>query len=157
MKKLFVFLFMLLPAATLACSDDILYDGTGPMADNDRPVGLEGLPAGAREFIATHFGDLKITLATIDREFMDTSYDVIFSDGTHIEFDSRGQWNDIECRGRAVPDGVMLPAIVAFLREHHPDARVRDIERDRRGYEVNLDNRLELSFDLRGNLRGYDD
>ncbi len=143
MKKLFVILFAMLPAAVLA--------------DDDRPIGFEKLPTAAQKFIRDHFADVKITLATIDREFLDTTYDVIFTDGTHIEFDSRGEWKEIECRRTFVPTGVLLPGIASFIGEQYPGARVRDIERDKWGYELNLDNSAELYFDPRGNFRGYDD
>ena len=125
--------------------------------DGDKPVGFEELPVAAQKFIRTHFPDAKITLATVDREFMDTTYDVIFTDGTQIEFDSGGQWKEIECRISFVPESVLPPVITAFIRERYPDAHVRDVERDKRGYEVNLDNRAELYFDLKGNFMGYDD
>ena len=127
------------------------------VSDDDKPIDFKDLPATAQKFIRTHFPEAKITLATVDREFMDTSYDVIFTDGTQIEFDSSGEWKEIDCRRTFVPESVLLPGIAAFIREHFPEARVRDIERDRRGFELNLDNRRELSFDLRGNFRGYDD
>jgi hypothetical protein len=143
MKKLFVTLLALSPLVA--------------SADNDRPVSFDRLPDAAQRLIREHFTDAKVTLATIDREFMDTTYDVIFTDGTTIEFNSRGEWREIDCRKGGVPDAVMPPAIVSYVRENFPEARVRDIERDRHGFEVNLDNRTELYFDSRGNFRGYDD
>jgi hypothetical protein len=147
MKKLFVFLFAILPAAAMADYD----------YDYDRPVKPENLPAAARQFIRTHFPDAKITLATIDREFLETTYDVIFSDGMQIEFNSKGEWKDIDCRRSFVPKSVLPAAIASFLGENFPDARVRDIDRDRHGYELTLDNRVELGFDRHGRFRGYDD
>lgn len=143
MKKLFVVLIALLPLTALA--------------DNDRPVDFKQLPAAAQKFISTHFADSKMTLATVDRELLDTTWDVIFTDGVRIEFDSRGQWKEIECRKTFVPTKILLPRIASFIAEQYPDARVRDIERDRHGFELNLDNGAELYFDRKGNFRGYDD
>ncbi len=133
-----------------------LLPATMAFADFDKPVSFEQLPATAKQFIKTHFPEAKITLATVDRGLF-TTWDVIFRDGTQIEFDSRGQWKEIDCRGSFVPESVLHPRIVSFLREHYPDARVRDVERDSRRVEVNLNNRLELTFDSQGNLREYDD
>jgi hypothetical protein len=144
MKKLFVLLFALVPVAAMADNDD-------------RPVDPEQLPARARQFIAAHFADVKITLATVDRELLDTTWDVIFTDGTRIEFDSRGDWKDIECRKSFVPEGVLLPRVAAHIRENFPDAGVRSVERGRHGWEVNLDNRMELRFGKQGEFLGYDD
>ncbi len=125
--------------------------------DDDRPVRFEDLPAAAQKLIGDHFPGVKVTLATIDREFLNTTWDVILADGTRIEFDSRGEWTEIECRTGGIPTGILPPAIAAFLSERHPGARVREIDRDRDGYELNLDNHRELTFDPRGNFRRYDD
>jgi hypothetical protein len=145
MRKKLIILFAALTPATAA------------MADYDKPIRFEDLPAEAREFIRAHFPEAKVTLSTVDREFMDTTYDIIFTDGTQIEFDSRGRWKEIDCRESFVPNEVMLPGIVSFIGENYPEARVRDIERGRRGFEVNLSNRAELYFDSKGNFAGYDD
>ncbi len=125
--------------------------------DGDRPVIFEELPATAQKLIGDYFPDVKVTLATVDREFLDTTWDVILADGTRIEFDTRGEWKEIECRVGFVPEGILPPRIASFLAEHHPGARVKEIDRDREGYELNLDNRRELTFDSRGNFRRYDD
>jgi hypothetical protein len=146
MKKIYLVIALALAASpALAAQED------------DRPVSFDKLPDAAQRLIRDHFPDAQVTLATIDREFMDTSYDVIFTDGTKIEFNSRGEWLEIETRRGFVPEGVLLPGIVSYVKENFPDARVRDIERDRYGFEVNLDNRRELYFDLQGNFRRYDD
>ncbi len=127
------------------------------MADGDRPVKFEELPEAAQRLIAGHFPDVKVTLATVDREFLDTSWDVILADGTRIEFDSRGEWKEIECRAGFVPEGILPSAIAAYIADRYPGARVKEIERDREGYELNLDNRRELNFDPRGRFRRDDD
>jgi hypothetical protein len=142
-KKLLVLLLALLPATMV-------------LADNDKPVGFEGLPAAAKQFIETHFPEAKITLATVERGLWPT-YDVIFTDGTKIEFTHSGEWTEIDCRHSFVPESVLPAGIAAFIREHHPDVKVQDVERDRLGYELNLTNRLEISFWANGKLRGYDD
>jgi hypothetical protein len=141
-KKLFILFAALVPA-------------TAAMADEDRPVRLEQLPAAAQKFIATHFAEAKVMLATVDRGLF-TTWDVIFGDGTQIEFDSRGEWLEIDTRKGFVPEGALPAAIASYLRREYPEARVRSMERDGRFIEVNLDNRFELTFDANGNLREVD-
>ncbi len=143
MKRVLITILLLLPVTA--------------MADEDRPVKFEELPAAAQKLIGIHFPDVKVTLATVDREFLDTTWDVILADGTRIEFNSRGEWTEIECRAGFVPGGILPPPIAAFLAERYPGARVKEIERDREGYELNLDNRRELTFDPRGRFRRHDD
>lgn len=143
MKKLIVLLLALLPATMV-------------MADNNKPVTFEQLPAAAKQFIKTHFPEAKITLATVERSLLPT-YDVIFTDGTKLEFSTSGEWKEIDCKYSQVPEAALPAEIVAYLKAHHPGVTVRDIERDRFGYELNLSNRLEISFWANGKIRGYDD
>lgn len=143
MKKLFVLLLALVSATIVS-------------ADNDRPIGFEELPAAARQFIKTHFPESRVAFATVERGLW-PSYDVIFDDGMQIEFSSTGEWTEIDCKYSHIPESVIPVPILSFLKQRHPEARVRDIERNRVGYELNLDNRLELNFWANGQLRGYDD
>lgn len=146
MKKLMVLVLALIPA-TMAFAG----------IDNDKPVAFNDLPTAAKQFIERFFPDARVSLATVDKELFSTTYDVIFTDGTKIEFDSDGRWSDIDCKHSFVPKAALPARIAAYLTEHHPDANVREIDRDRWGYELQLDNHFEISFDSRGNLRGYDD
>ena len=43
------------------------------------------------------------------------------------------------------------------MKEHYPDSYICKVERDRKGYEVKLNNRLELTFDPRFRLIEMDD
>ncbi len=144
MKKLFVLLCAISVSLPL-------------MADNDRPIEIDRLPAPAKEFIRQHFSDAKVALVTEDRELFDTSYKVFFAGGCKIEFDRGGQWKDIDCKHARVPDGAIPEAIRSYITANHPERYVTEIDRDRRDYEVKLDNRLELIFDLRFRLIGIDD
>lgn len=146
MKKLLVFIMALMPA-TMAMA----------MTDNDRPIGFEELPAKAKQFIAEHFPDAKVALATVESPNWSPTYEVIFTDGMKMEFIASGEWKEIDCKYSKVPEGVIPAKIREFLKTHHVDNFVRDIERSKRKYELKLDNGLELRFDINGEFRGYDD
>ena len=47
--------------------------------------------------------------------------------------------------------------ILTFVRKHYPDSHICKVERDRKGYEVKLDNRLELTFGAKFRLIEVDD
>lgn len=143
MKRLIVLVLAFLPATMV-------------FADNDKPVRFEELPSAAKQFIRTHFPETKITLATVERGLWPT-YDVIFTDGTKIEFSNSGEWREIDCKYSHIPESALPTPIAVFLNEYHPGVGLRDIERNKVGYELNLENGLELSFWANGTLRGYDD
>ncbi len=144
MKKLII-MFMALMPATIA------------LASDDKPITWNELPETAKTFIKQNFPDAKVALATVESQNWNPTYDVIFTDGTKLEFIASGQWKDIDCKYSRVPDGVIPEKIRAFLAQHHPDNYVKEIERSRNKYEVKLDNSLEANFDVNGEFRGYDD
>lgn len=124
-------------------------------ADN-KPVDVTELPARARGFIEQHFAGQKIMFATVDREFLDdTTWEVVFADGSNVDFDRRGDWKDIDVRA-GVPTEIVPEAIRNHIAANFPDRTVRGISRDRRDWEVELDRGLELTFDTKFRLRELD-
>ena len=55
------------------------------------------------------------------------------------------------------PDNTVPVLIKKHVAEKHPKQKIVKIERDRRGYEIKLDNGFELKFDTKFKLTGYDD
>ena len=144
MRKLIIMLMALMPATIALASDD-------------KPIDYKELPAAARTFIEKNFPNAKVALATVESPNWNPSYDVIFTDGMKMEFIASGEWKEVNCKYSRVPDSVVPTTILAFIKQHHPDSYVKEIERSKKKYEVKLDNRLELRFDISGQFRGYDD
>lgn len=146
MKKFVLMLAAMTTAAiTVACADD------------GCPIDYEKLPAAAREFVAKHFPDAKVALAMAENSRLNRTYEVIFIDGNRIEFNSSGEWKEIDFEYSRVPDSVIPEAMLDFIRQRHPDNFAKEINRDRRKYEIKLDNGIELRFTPDGQFRGYDD
>ena len=61
----------------------------------DRPIEFGELPAAAQNFIKTDFQDLTLSFVTKDTELLDTTYEVNFTNGLKIEFNSKGEWREI--------------------------------------------------------------
>lgn len=115
-------------------------------ADNDRVISKELLPANAQGFIDAHFPGSKISYAKEERDFFERSYEVVFADGSKVEFSRNGEWQDVDCRYSEVPAAILPAQIAKYVSDHYPDAKVLRIERDANDYEVKLSNRLELKF-----------
>lgn len=123
---------------------------------DDRPVTFEQLPEKAQQFIKQHFGDRKISYAKQDTDWFDGDYEVRFVDGDKVAFRRNGDWEEVECKGTQVPAAIVPQAISGYVAKQHPDERIIEIERDARGYEIKLSNRIEIKFDKKGNLFRYD-
>ncbi|MDM8155687.1 PepSY-like domain-containing protein [Bacteroides gallinaceum] len=126
------------------------------MADNDKPITFEQLPATAQTFIKQNFPNAKVAFVKMEKEFLDASYDVVFINGDKVEFDKKGSWKDITCRQMTVPQAAVPVKIQEFVKSNYPDAKVIKIEKDRYEYEVKLSNFWELTFDTSFNLIDMD-
>ncbi|MDE7376956.1 MAG: PepSY-like domain-containing protein [Muribaculaceae bacterium] len=146
MKKLFR-LFPLLFVAVLAlgatsCSDD-----------KDEPVSSAELPAKAQEFVSTYFPTATITLTTKDKD----EYEVFLSEGTRIDFNKAGEWQDVDAApGKVVPSGFYPAAIDENVAEVAADAGINEISKESYGYEVELLSGLEMKFDQNGAFISFD-
>lgn len=130
----------------------MLAAGAPASADNRRHIAFDELPAAAQQFVRSHFANERILRVQVERRMIDRDYDVHLADGTSIEFDKSGTWEGIYTKYGKIPASVLPDAIRAYLREHYPDQPLRLVERDRRGYEVELGNGIELEFSPAGRL-----
>lgn len=145
MKKLtFTLVYLFIMCATIAC------------ADNEKPIQTNQLPAAAQQFIKQHFANRTVALAKMETELMSKSYEVIFSDGDHIDFDGKGNWEEVDCKFSSVPDAIIPTPITKYVKDNYPDVTIKKIEKDHREYDVKLSNRMELTFDLKFNLIDID-
>ena len=127
------------------------------MADNDRVINKSQLPAPAQQFLNEHFAGVDLTYAKEERDIFKHSFEVRLADGTKIEFTSKGEWDEVECRFGEVPAAIVPQAIKEYIYKNYAGAKVLYIERDRNDYEVKLSNRLELKFDKDFNIYDIDD
>ncbi|MBQ5731112.1 MAG: PepSY-like domain-containing protein [Bacteroidaceae bacterium] len=130
---------------------------TTAKADNDRVISKEKLPANTLQFISTHFAGLKISYVKEERDLFEKNYQVVFTDGTKLEFQRNGEWKEIDCRYSQVPAAIIPEAIKKYVSEHYPNEKFLQIDHDRNDYEVKLSNRLELTFDKKFNIIDIDD
>ena len=139
--------FLTIPA-TLAISVMVAFTAC---AGNDRPAQLTDLPNAAQVFVKKHFTAEKPVLVTIDKEVTGNTYEVSFSSGNSVDFDRRGEWKEVECRPE-VPAAIVPAQILKLVQNNYPEAKIIKIDRDKRGYEVELSTRIELKFDKNCNL-----
>ena len=125
-------------------------------ADNDRPISVSELPEKAQQFIRQHFPNEKV-FAKMERELFDTTYEVIFTSSSKVEFLKNGDWKEVDCKYSTVPAAIIPQQIAQYVSQYYPDTSVVQIDRDKRDYEVKLTNGLELTFDLKFNLIDIDD
>jgi len=116
------------------------------------------LPTEARELIKSHFAEASISYLKVDKNlFRVEGYDVRLTDGTELDFNSKGQWTEIEAEKNAVPASLIPDVIKKYMKQNYNGQRVKKIKHNRRGYELKLSNGLEVEFDNMGNFLRLDD
>lgn len=126
-------------------------------AGNDRIITVGELPAASQQFISTCFKEVEVSYAKVDEEWFDKEYKVVFVDGSKVEFVRSGAWKEVDCKYGEVPAGVVPAPIRDCVATRFSDRRIVSIERDRRSYDVKLDNGLDLEFDSDFRLIDIDD
>lgn len=115
-------------------------------AGNDKPINVNELPAKAQTLLTKHFKGQKVMLATIESGVISRSYDVVLRNGTKLEFDKKGNLTEIDCKQGIVPSQLIPQPIKTYLKENYRGETVRKIEWNKKEYEVELTNGIDLTF-----------
>ncbi len=112
----------------------------------------ENLPKAATELIQKHWPSCAIDLAFVEGR----EYEALLTDGTIIEFDTKGVWKEMKCT-EGLPVTLVPVFITRYIVNRYPKQKIIDCEKMRGGYEIALSNGLEIQFDLNGNVTHVDD
>lgn len=112
----------------------------------DRVITVSQLPAQAQTLIKEHFAASQVALVQKEKDGLKVSYDVVTADGFKLEFDKNGEWTDISCKPQAVPAKLIPTAISSYVSQQFGNAMIVKIERNSRGYEIELSTGLEVKF-----------
>ncbi len=116
------------------------------------------LPRAAQKFIEDNFSNSSIDYIKMDKETFSTDYKVKFTNGVEIEFDSKGEWMEVDGNKTNIPTGFIQKSILTYVKAKFPNAQIIKIEKSRFGkQEVKLSNGLELEFNSKGEFKRIDD
>ena len=124
---------------------------------NDKVISKNQLPAQAQSFLNENFAGSGISSAKLETDFFERSYEVMLSDGTKLEFTNKGNWKEVDCRYSEVPEAIIPAPVKKYISDNYEGSKVLKIERDSRGYDVKLSNRLELKFNKDFEIVDIDD
>ena len=115
------------------------------------------LPTKARELISQNFTSA-ISLVEEEKNFGKvTEYEVNLTDGSEITFNHSGEWTSVDTPNNIpVPAGLVPTAIAKYVAQKHQGALIVGIEKEKKGFEVELSNGVDISFDKAGNFLSYD-
>ena len=151
MKKiLFTFSMIALAIFATSCSSD---------DDNDdKTIPYNNLPATAQTFSQTYFADATVRQVEKDND----SYNLYYTNGFEIDFYTNGEWKSIESSYQQFPASLLtlspIDIINADVTKRYSGLYIIEIEKDtkKNGFEVKLNNNVELIYEWDGTYRGVD-
>lgn len=155
-KIIAIALFAILGLGFTACSSD---DGN---TVNTEQVTLEQLPTQTQAFIARTFPNATVLRAnkTNKPNYYGSYYALVLTNNISIDFDQAGNWTEIETEDHtAIPADFLtqeVPLIQAYVAEQYNGNYIIEIDRNHQGYEVTLNNELELIFNVNQQFVGID-
>ena len=114
------------------------------------------LPANAQTFLKTHFSAQEPSYILEDKELVSKEYTVQFVNKTEIEFDGKGNWKEIDGKNSAIPTTIIPKKITSYVKANFAKNKITKIERGTFGYEIKLNNNLELKFNSKGDFKKID-
>ena len=151
MKTLTTTLFAIIATATLA------FAASSYSTTDDKPISYDELPAGAKNFITTYFANEQVSHVILDRDVISTDYNVTLLSGTKLEFNSRGEWKEVDTHKGIVPNALVPQAIAEYVTKNYPNREITEIKRNHTYTEVTLKGGLELTFNRDYKLVDVDD
>jgi hypothetical protein len=128
------------------------------VAQAQKVLQVNQLPQPAQAFIQKHFDAKNVAHVIEDDEFFSSKeYKVALANGTEIEFDSKGNWTEIDADREPLPQAIIPNSIRQYISKSFPNNEVVQISRSSRKYEVELSSGIDLEFDGKGNFKRIDD
>ncbi|MEG2514694.1 MAG: PepSY-like domain-containing protein [Bacteroidaceae bacterium] len=144
-KKAVMFMLAMLTLQVVMAGDVITKD-------------INQLPVTARTFISKYFPKVTVSYIKVDKDmFKSKTYDATLSNSTEIEFNGKGEWTEVDCKKKAIPQALIPVEIAKYIQTNYADQKVVKIERDRKGCTVGLANGLDVQFDPYGGFLKLED
>lgn len=109
------------------------------------------------QFVTQHFPNATVQMVMPDED----DIDVVLNDYTKIEFRLNNEWKKVDCEHSttftAVPATIVPEQITAYVNANFPGAIIKKLEKNFRGWEIELNNGLELKFNKNFKVMEIDD
>ena len=109
------------------------------------------------QFVEQYFPKATIQMVMPDED----DIDVVLNDYTKLEFRLNNEWKKVDCEHStvysSVPTELIPEQITAHVNANFPGAIIKKLEKKFRGWEIELNNGLELKFNSNFRVTEIDD
>ena len=122
----------------------------------ETPIKNSELPAEATAFISNYFSKNTIHHAIKDQDKRKIKYEVMLDDMTELKFTEKGAWKEVDGKNKVIPTGYILKPILDYVTKNYPKSSITKIDKGFNDIDIDLDNGIELEFDLKGKFLRID-
>lgn len=148
MKKVFISSFILLILLGM-------YVSACDKNDNERIIPIEKLSDKIKNYVSIHFPKNKILKAVEERDNNTIKYELDLEGYISLEFDVNSKVIEIKSYQK-LPESVLPAKIIEYVKKNYPDNFIISWELDKGIQQIELNNNLELEFDINGNFLRID-
>ena len=112
-------------------------------------ISKSDLPRPAQEFLSRHIMGKPFIYIRNAENPKDIDYTVKYND-MEIEFDDKGEWEEIDGKGNTIPTTFLDKNIRSYINDNYRSDGVTRVDRHKGKYQINLKSGVKLEFDQSG-------
>lgn len=119
---------------------------------------MSQLPQSVQQVVTDNFDGNVVSVYVEDNSIGENEYEIVLDNGTKVKFEGE-MWDEVTVpAGSTVPQYFIPSAVATYVTTNMPERNIVKIDREdgNKGYEVKLDNNIELNFDANGAFLGID-
>jgi hypothetical protein len=123
--------------------------------DKEELIPTSDLPSDITSYISTHFPNNSIVQVIKDKDGLTKTYDVLLSESISLEFNRKNEIIDIDGVNQ-LPNSVIPEKTLQYVITNYPVNFITDWELDDKNQQVELNNGLDLEFNMKGDFLRID-
>ena len=113
---------------------------------------MSQFPTSVKNTVTKNFKSKVLSATSETNTFGESEYEVVLADGSKIKFEGE-EWEEVKVpAGQSVPETFVIAPIQTYVTKNQPGQTIVKIEKDKKGYDVELSNGIDIEFDLNGNF-----
>jgi len=121
----------------------------------ERIIPSASLPGEIKTYIAANFPKQSIRQSITELDGFTKTYEIILDNLTELEFNRKGEITSIDGKIK-LPASVISTEIAAYIKSNYPGSFITGWHLDDRNQEIELNNGLDLEFNMNGLLLRID-
>jgi len=121
----------------------------------DQAIPVTSIPKSAKTFLNKYYPNIALVFA--EKEW--DEIEVTLANGAEVSFFNDGKWKEVDGKYQAIPTGFIPASVLATVKKMYPGVAIIKIEKDWAGFDIELNNRIELKISSDGKVYDveYDD